>query len=883
MEKNYEYFDKNKVLREFKSSLSGLGESEVKRRRNEYGLNELPKEKVKSIYQTFFYSFKDPIIYVLIIAALLSFIAKETVDGFAIVFIILIDAIVSTIQEYRAEKNSEALKSLIKVKVKVIRENRHTEIDSSKLVPGDIVVIEPGTKVSADMRIINCNNLSVDESILTGESIAVNKNAEPIKLSDNDKSCMLYAGTYVLTGRAMAVVVETGINTEIGKIAEKVTSTEESKSPLTIRMEKFSKQITLIIVFSAVTIGLILFNKDYAAMEIFLAVVALSVSAMPEGLPLAVTMALTIGSNRMSKRNVIVKKLNSVESLGSCTVIASDKTGTLTVNEQTAKIILLPNGEKFEIEGNGYNNLGKIIEINESNIENAKYISKLGFFNNEALFQKNNDKWEKFGDSIDIAFLALAHKLKVQNSEYKKVYEIPYESEKKFSALFYKENDTIKCTAKGSIEEILSFCSYSCVNNKRNKIDKEEILKQNEYLASNGYRVIAICDGEVPLKERYSEKDISKLDFIGLVGFIDPVRKEAVSSIKKCSEAGIKVIMITGDHALTAYAIARELDMVKSKDDVVTGSDLEFYIDDEKKFDKFIEDKKVFARVTPIQKLKIVESLQRQGEFVAVTGDGVNDAPAIKIANIGVAMGSGTDVAKETSKMIIRDDNFTSIVAGIEEGRNAYSNIRKISILLLSCGLAEVLFFVLSIIFNLPLPLVAIQLLWLNLVTDGLQDMALSFERETDKLMKSKPRNTKESLFESELIKQILTSGLFIGILVFIVWVVLIRVLNFEVEHARGYILALMVFIQNMHVLNCRSETKSVFKNGFKNNRFILYTIASTIILQIIVMEVPLLSKFLQTYSIPYGQLLLLFIIATPVILVMELYKNVNNNKKIKS
>ena len=337
--------------------------------------------------------------------------------------------------------------------------------------------------------------------------------------------------------------------------------------------------------------------------------------------------------------------------------------------------------------------------------------------------------------------------------------------------------------------------------------------------------------------------------------------------------------MITGDHALTAYAIAKDLNIVSSKEEVVTGSDLDFYSDNDEKFDRFVEGKKVFARVTPLQKLKIVESLQRQGEFVAVTGDGVNDAPAIKVANIGVAMGSGTDVAKETAKMIIIDDNFSSIVAGIEEGRNAYSNIRKICLMLLSCGLAEVLFFVLSIAFDLPMPLVAIQLLWLNLVTDGLQDMALSFERETDTIMKEKPRSTKESLFEKELVKQIFLSGIFIGILVFVVWYILINNLHMEVAHARGYVLALMVFIQNMHVLNCRSESKSVFENGFKQNKFVLFTIVGTIILQMIVMEVPVLSRFLQTYDVPNLHLVVLFVISLPIIFIMEMYKFTKKHK----
>ena len=873
MEKDYEYLDIKKVLKELKTSLNGLSEKEVKHRLKSYGLNELPKEKQKSIVEVFLSSINDPIIYVLLVAAILSFIVGEVLDGFAIIFIIMVDAVVSTIQEVKAEKNSEALKNLIKVKVKVVRENKHYEIDSSYLVPGDIIIIEPGTKVSSDARIINSNNLTVDESVLTGESIGVAKNNEASSLGDDSKKCMLYAGTSVLTGRAIAVVTATGIDTEVGKIAEKVTTTEESKSPLTIRMEKFSKQITLLIVGISIIIGCVLIYKQYHFMDIFLAVVALAVSAMPEGLPLSLTLALTIGSNKMGKRNVIVKKLNSVESLGSCTVIASDKTGTLTVNEQTAKKILLPSGETFLIDGNGYNDSGKVVPVGDDNMANAKYIATLGVINNESMLEKVKGKWDKFGDSIDIAFLALGRKLGIHNSEFKKVYDIPYESEKKYSVVFYKIDGDVLCTAKGSVETILEFCKYSYEDGEKVKLNKEKILKQNEELASNGYRVIALCDGDVALKEKYGVADVKNLNFIGLVGFIDPVRKEALSAIKKCKTAGIKVLMITGDHALTAYAIAKDLNIVSDRDEVVTGSDLDFYSDNDEKFDIFIKDKRVFARVTPLQKLKIVESLQRQGEFVAVTGDGVNDAPAIKAANIGVAMGSGTDVAKETAKMIIIDDNFSSIVAGIEEGRNAYSNIRKICLMLLSCGLAEVLFFVLSIAFDLPMPLVAIQLLWLNLVTDGLQDMALSFERETDTIMKEKPRSTKESLFEKELVKQIFLSGIFIGVLVFTVWYVLINKLHMEVAHARGYVLALMVFIQNMHVLNCRSESKSVFENGFKQNKFVLFTIVGTIVLQMIVMEVPILSRFLQTYDVPNLHLIILFMLSLPILFVMEMYK----------
>ena len=878
--KDYAYFDSKTALHDLKTSLNGLTKKEAEDRLNEYGLNELPKEKEKNVFQIFLGAFKDPIIYVLIVASVLSLIGKETIDGIAIAVIILIDAIVSTIQEYKAKKDTEALKKLIKVNVKVIRDNKTSEIDSSKVVPGDIIVLESGSKISADARIINSTNLTVDESILTGESIAVTKNNEKIKLSESEKRCMLHAGTSVLTGRAIAVVTSTALNTEVGKIAQKVTETEESKSPLTKRMEKFSKQISLIIVVIAIIIAVVLYIKDYKPMEIFLSVVALSVSAMPEGLPLALTMALTIAEDKMSKRNVIVKKLNSVESLGSCTVIASDKTGTLTVNEQTAKMIVLANGETFEVEGNGYNDLGKIVEYDYADIDNAKYIATLGNINNEAMLEKDKHGWKKFGDSIDIAFLALARKLKVHEVKYNKLSVIPYESEKKYSAFFYRKDGKDYCTAKGSTEVIIDFCSYSFNGKKRVKIDKEKILKQNEELASSGYRVIAICDGVVNPGEEYDERDLHSLTFIGLVGFIDPVRKEVKASIKECESAGIKVLMITGDHALTAYAIAKELGIVSTTHEVVTGSDLDFYIDDEKKFDAFIQDKRVFARVTPLQKLKIIESLQRNGEFVAVTGDGVNDAPAIKAANIGVAMGSGTDVAKESAKMIITDDNFVSIVAGIEEGRNAYSNIRKISIMLLSCGFAEVLFFVLAILFNLPIPLVAIQLLWLNLVTDGLQDMALSFERETDTIMKKPPRDPNESLFEKNLVTQILISGLFIGITVFVIWYILIVHVKMEASHARAYVLALMVFIQNIHVINCRSETKGIFRMNFRENKFVLFTIAFSILLQILVMEIPALSIFLQTYSVPVSHLFILLCVSIPVLFVMETYKQFKIDKE---
>ena len=793
---NYELMNSDEVISELVSDKNGLTDNEVKKRLIMYGKNILPKEKKDSIYKIFFSQFANAITLILVLTCIFSFMVNEIVDGIAIVLIIMIDVIMGTIQEYKAKKSAESLSNMIKVNTKVLRNGREKIVDSEDLVVGDVFYLESGDKVSADARIIECNNLSINESMLTGESNAIFKNSSKMKekKSISESVNMVYAGTSVITGRAKCIAVGTGSNTEIGRIATTVIDTKKEDSPLTIRMNKFTKQISVAIVCVSIVLLISLYIKGAELKEMFLSVVALSVSAMPEGLPLALTLALTIGANRMSKKKVIVKQLNAVEALGSCSVIASDKTGTLTVNEQTLKKIILPNNNNYEITGSGYNDNGKV------------------------------------------------------------------------------------CTVKGSVEVVLELCNKMNIGNKNVKLDSVLIDKQSEKLASDGYRVLAIAHGEVSNfeeKSSYSKKDIPKLSFIGLCGFVDPVRKEVKKSIDSCLKSGIKVVMITGDHPITAYSIAKTLDLASDYSYVTTGEEIEKYKNMSiNEFDNFIKSKTVFSRVTPLQKLEIVESYKRQGEFVAVTGDGVNDAPALKSANIGVAMGSGTDVAKETSNMIIVDNNFMSIVSAVEEGRNAYANIRKVLYMLLSCGLAEVLAFVLAILFDLPMPLVAVQLLWLNIVTDGLQDLALSFEKE--KLLNRKSSN---NIFDKQMIEQILVSGLFMGIISFIVFVVLIKCFDMQVSTARGYVMALMVFMQNMHVLNCRSEYLSVFNNPIKNNVFVLFSIISAIILQIIVMEVDMFSMFLQTTSIPFVHLIFLFLASLPILLIMEMYKEIKKKK----
>jgi len=870
------YYNRNieDIEKELKTSCDGLSTTEALKRLEKHGKNELPKKKKDGILKIFFSEFKDPIILLLLFAILASFIAGEVIDALAIFFIILVDVVMGTYQENKANNTAEALANLVTVKSKVIRDGKIVSLNSNELTIGDYVLLESGDKISADLRIVESNNFMVDESILTGESIQVEKNNEIIDkdiIPLNSQSNMLFAGTNAVKGRAKAIVVAVGLNTEIGKIADSINATKEEKSPLTIRVEKFSKQISLLVLIIAIFLTFLLISKNVPGHEIFLSVVALAVSAMPEGLPLALTMALTIASNKMAKKNVIVRKLNCVESLGSCTVIASDKTGTLTVNEQTAKKILLPNNLEYQITGTGYEINGEIIG---DEIELAKEIALYGVLNNEASI--DNQKF--IGDSIDIAFLVLGKKLKVDTKDIKILKVIPYESENKYSAVFYEKNDEVYCTVKGSLEVVENFCK----NINLIKKDFNVLDFQNEYLAKDGYRVIALANGKIKKQDNYNENDIKNLTFMGMVGFIDPIRKEVISSINECRNAGIKVLMITGDHPLTAFSIAKDLSLTSDYNDVTTGEEVQKYLEkSELEFDGFVKNKTIFTRVSPLQKLEIVNSLKRQGEFVAVTGDGVNDAPALKTANIGIAMGSGTDIARETANMIVIDDNFKSIVAGVKEGRIAYSNIRKIIYFLISCGMAEVLFFCLSIIFDLPMPLVAIQLLWLNVVTDGIQDFALSFEKAEAGIMKAKPRNPKEPLFDRSLFQEILISGLIIGLIVFAVWYFLINNIKMDVNAARGYIMALMVFIQNVHVFNCRSEDKSAFSVSIKTNKLIVIGVICSILLQIIVMEVPFLSTFLQTTSIPLIHLLYLFLIALLVLITMESYKKIRNIKKV--
>lgn len=880
-----QWYQKNiqEIEKELNTSLNGLSNVEAQSRLLKYGKNVLPKSKQKNIWQVFFSQFLNPLVMILIITGIISIFTNEYIDAIFILLVILSDALLGTFQEWKAEKQALALQNMIQINAKVFRDNQMIEIPSLELVLGDIVHLESGDKVGADLRLVHSANLMVDEAFLTGESIGSFKYSDTLRKNSpiTDQHNIVFAGSTILSGRGTGIVTATASHTELGKIANHVNNHKLEKTPLVIRMEKFTKQVSLLVIIVAVIITFVLYLKGFAPREIFFTVVALSISAIPEGLPVSLTIALSIASNRMAKKNVIVKKLNAVESLGSCTVIATDKTGTLTLNEQTAKIILLPNGESHNISGIGYNCDGYISDKNEIVDE----LVSMGVLNNEANLYFSENEWKFQGDSIDVALLFLGHKANILSSlkeKYPIIGEIPYESEKKYSAVFFKNKLNTEVTVKGSLETVLSFCSDMKLNGEKVSLNHDMIFKQNETLAASGYRVIAFASGRAENfdpKENMTESDLPNMTFLGLIGFIDPIRKEVPKAIETCKQAGIKIIMVTGDHPLTAKVIGNELGLLNDGF-LTTGDELESYLKKgEKISDSFIQKVSIFARVTPTQKLAIIESLKRTGEFVAVTGDGVNDAPAMKCAHVGIAMGSGTEVAKETGSLIITDDNFSSITSGIEEGRYAYENIRKVIYMLLSCGISEVLFFILSLIFNMPIPLLALQLLWLNLVTDGIQDVALSFEKGEKQVMRQPPRKTTESIFNRIMIEEILISGFTIGVIVFGFWFYLIHVAHMNTESARSYILLIMVLMQNIHVFNCRSEYTSVFKLSFKSNPLIICGIFATLILQLIVTETPFLSNILNTVPLDFYHIMLAFLLTIPLLIVMELFKCVKRRQ----
>ncbi len=873
------------ILELLLSNHHGLSLAEAIKRRQQYGLNTLPKLEQAGLLQVFIHQFSSPLIYVLLAAAALSILIQEWSDAGFIFAVLLINAIIGTAQEFSAQQAAAALQDLVKTCSRVLREGESYEIDFKELVPGDIVLLESGDRVPADMRLLKSNNLQIDESLLTGESLSVTKNAEVILSEDTilaDRQNMVFAGSLVVLGRAHAVVVNTALATELGNIAASVLAKSSRQAPLQVRMEKFTHRVALIVGFAAVVMSVVALMRGMPMDEVFLLAIALAVSAIPEGLPVALTVALAVGMRRMAKRHVIVRRLVAVEALGSCTYIATDKTGTLTVNQLTVQQIVLPNDHSWNVSGEGIIPEGEILNTDKplTSEENTllKRICHASVLPNEAFLGRRNHSWTVHGDRMDVALLVLAHKAGFVKDDIKELFSeiamIPFESEHQFAASLNRINGkTVYASVKGAYEKLLPMCSHMAVTNNDEPINISQINKQAEDLATQGYRVLALASGEIKQGNDFSEGNLNNLTFLALLGVIDPLRSEAKAAVTACKQAGIEVAMVTGDHPVTAYAIAQELALVTEYKQVVTGYELKQKDKDSDEFDNLVANAKVFARVEPSQKLKIVHSLQQNGHFVAVTGDGANDAPALKAAEVGVAMGKyGTDVARESSELIITDDNFSSIVAGIEEGRIAYNNVRKVIFLLISTGAAEIVLFTLALFSGLPLPLLAVQLLWLNLVTNGIQDIALAFEPGEGDELKKPPRSPKEGIFNRIMIERVILSALVIGVVTFLVFQYLYNQ-GYSLDAARNGTLLLMVLFENIHVFNSRSETRSVFTHNPLRNHFLLFGTLAAQLIHIGAMYTPWISNVLHIQPVSLDYWFDMLLAAIVILIVMEIHK----------
>lgn len=877
------------ILELLSSSHHGLSLDEAQRRLKQYGLNTLPRLKQPNIFMVFIHQFSSPLIYVLLAAAALSILIQEWSDAGFIFAVLLINAIIGTAQEYSAQQAAAALQNLVKTCSRILRAGDSYEIESEELVPGDIVLLESGDRVPADMRLLKSNNLQIDESLLTGESLSVTKDADLILKEDTilaDRQNMLFAGSLVVRGRAHAVVVNTALSTELGNIAASVLGKSSSKAPLLVRMEKFTHRVAIIVGVAALIMAVVALMRGMPIEEVFLLAVALAVSAIPEGLPVALTVALAVGMRRMAKRHVIVQKLVAVEALGSCTYIATDKTGTLTVNQLTVKKIVLPNEQQWDVDGEGIIPEGNILHdkkalTDEENIV-LKKLCHTAVLSNEAFLGHRDHSWTSHGDPMDVALLVMAHKAGFVKDNIKEHYSeiemIPFESEHQFAASLNRfDENTVIASVKGAYEKILPMCSHMATTDNEEPINHELISQQAEKLASQGYRVLALASGEVKQDKDFSDHHLNSLTFIALIGVIDPLRSEVKDAVTACQQAGIRVAMVTGDHPVTAYAIANELGLASEQEQIITGYELNQVGEDINKFDGLVSHAKVFARVEPTQKLKIVNSLQRNGHFVAATGDGANDAPALKAAEVGVAMGKyGTDVAREASELIITDDNFSSIVAGIEEGRVAYNNVRKVIFLLISTGAAEIVLFTLALFTGLPLPLLAVQLLWLNLVTNGIQDVALAFEPAEGNELKNPPRPPEEGIFNRIMIERVLLSALVIGVVAFLVFQYLYQQ-GHSLDAARNGTLLLMVLFENIHVFNSRSETRSVFTHNPLRNQFLIFGTLAAQLVHIGAMYTPWLSNVLHIQPVSLNYWLDMLLIALIILIVMEVHKFLRN------
>ncbi len=837
---------------------TGLTEKEVIRRQKEVGPNRLTEGKKVSLFLLFLNQFQDFMVLVLLGATLISGLLGEYTDAIAIIAIVVINAVLGFVQEYRAEKSLHALKELTAPTAKVNRDGEEQVVPAVDLVPGDIILLESGDRVPADAKLFKANGLYVEESALTGESVPAGKQTNPIPHKDvplGDQTNLLFMGTSITRGTAVAVVIETGMNTEMGKIANLIDSTESMDTPLQRRLEQLGKILIVVALLLTVVVVVTGIWHGQDAYGMFLTGVSLAVAAIPEGLPAIVTIALALGVQRMIKRKAIVRKLPSVETLGCASVICSDKTGTLTQNKMTVTYIWT-GGKSFEVTGTGYDPAGTFRrenqEIDPRRDSDLLKILEIGTVCNNAKIRKEQDKkglmkrtqtfWSIQGDPTEASLIVAAAKAGIWKEELsqnmQRITEFPFDSIRKMMSIVVQSNQSQYVYVKGAPDVLLDRCNSILWEGREVALTEErkkQVLLMNEERASKALRNLAIAYRGVGSGEKVDQENTAErnLVFIGLMSMIDPPREEVKEAIATCRSAGIKTVMITGDHQTTAFAIANELEIIPAGGKMISGQQLSQM--DAKLFEEEVDNIYVYARVSPEHKLRIVKALQAQGHVVAMTGDGVNDAPAIKAADIGISMGiTGTDVTKEASSLVLSDDNFATIVAAIEEGRGIYDNIRKFIRYLLASNVGEILVMFFAMLMGLPLPLVPIQILWVNLVTDGLPAMALGVDQAEEDMMRRKPRNPRESIFARGLGWKIISRGFLIGICTLAAfYYVYTQNPSSEMQLVKAQTIAFctLVMAQLIHVFDCRSDYSVYHRNPFQNVYLVIAVLSSILLL----------------------------------------------------
>jgi Ca2+-transporting ATPase len=866
-------FDQQAVERILDTGPDGLSTAEHEARVVRHGPNQLREAPGLSTLTILWHQFESPLVYVLLLAGVISALLGEYIDAIAISAVLIINAAIGFVQERQAERSVDALLRLVAPQARVIRDGAELQVDSRELVPGDLVLLESGVRVPADLRLIDASMLTADESLLTGESLPVAKQVAPVvspTVAVADRTNMAFAGTNVARGRGRGYVVATGQQTALGAIAERVRVEAAPETPLQQRMNRLARIISVAVAVAALLVFAIGLARGYSVSRMFTVAVAMAVSAVPEGLPVAFTITLAIGVRRMARRNAIVRRLPAVEALGSTTTIGSDKTGTLTENRMTVRAIWA-DGTHYSLEdGNPTPAL--------SGEHSPLYLTLLtGVLANEARLSRTNGDLSIQGDPTDAALLLVATRLgldvEVVRARYQFVAEVPFEPERQYAASVRGQGDHLQLFVKGAPERVLAMCSDVLTTTDRPPVDLTAVHQAAAELAARGLRVLAMAVGPLS-RDALDDDDLtqsSALSFVGLQGMLDPPRTGVPDAIRACREAGIRVLMITGDHAATARSIAQAVGLTSTGTPVLTGTELDAL--DDTQLRQRTREVDIYARVAPEHKLRIVHGLQRNGEVVAVTGDGVNDAPALKVADIGVAMGkSGTDVAREVADIILADDNFVSIHAAVEEGRVTFDNVRKATFFLLGTGAAEILTILLALVLGWRMPLLAAQLLWLNLVTDSLQVLALAFEPGEPDVLRRPPRPPREGIMSWLLWERVGLSAavMALGTLFLFRW---------ELDHgaslatAQTVALTAMVLYQMFQVGNARSETRSLFRMSPYSNPFLLLAAIAAIIVHAAALDLLPTQYVLRVEPIGLLSWVRIALVASSILVAVELHK----------